>query len=141
MGVVFIFKWKQTERPVAGLIIRCLLPNFVGPINGSSIRNVTPGSNVDITDLTLASVLLNVMLLLLGKFSKKQGHALIKFCNKCQMKEDWENFTQLQKTLLLPSNFVTIESSMKLQTQLANLSTDAGVAIRWRNFANFELSF
>ena len=57
------------------------------------------------------------------------------------MKEDWENFTQLQKTLLLPSNFVTIESSMKLQTQLANLSTDAGVAIRWRNFANFELSF
>ena len=72
---------------------------------------------------------------------------MIKFCNKCQMKEDWENFTQLQKTLLLPSNFettATIENSMKLKTQLAkvvtyatqvaNLSTDADVAIRWRNF-------
>ena len=57
---------------------------------------------------------------------------MIKFCNKCQLKEDWENFTQLQKTFLLPSNFVTIatiESSMKLQTQLANMSTDAEMQV------------
>ena len=68
------------------------------------------------------------MLLLLGKFSKKQDHTLIKLCNKCQMKGNWENFTQLQKTLLLPSNFettATIENSMKLKTQLAKVVTYA----------------
>ena len=44
------------------------------------------------------------------------------------MKGNWENFTQLQKTLLLPSNFettATIENSMKLKTQLAKVVTYA----------------